>query len=574
MLSICYMLAILGTMAFTGLAAAPPLAIIPKVPVTYQGIHRNGVEAFLNVPYGQDTGDYWRFKPPRPHIPVPGSMVKADSYGPACPQPLGSWMVPLSLTNITAISEDCLNLNIVRPRATEANASLPVMVYIHGGSFWAGSNSEITTSPDGLVLESVKNKLPVIHVSMNYRLGVFGFAQTSALRETGSENAGLRDQRLAMEWVRENIAYFGGNPEKVTIFGQSSGGLSVGAHILSYGGTKPVPFQQAICQSQAMEPGITANYTLNATKAVVDFLGCNTTDLHSVETLSCLRDHEMQAVLDASIATHRPDVNIGHNWLPVVDGDYLPDYPSTLIHKKQFARDLVIMMGWCRDDVTLFTNTNISTANDTRDFIADYLPGLSDDHLQTLLELYSVKNFHANNNLSGEFYRAARIFRDIIMTCQPYYFANFLKFNRNQIYLYEWNQTILDPILEHLGHPAGLGPVHTSEFAYIFGNLSHYNVSGLPFNPSPADHELQVRASRSWSTFASVGRPGLPYYDTFQGWAPAFEREGQVKVFIAGGPNEGTSYIEGPQANPVFAGERLRQRCEYWDNSVVKELQW
>lgn len=168
---ICCLLAVLGIMAFTGLAAAPPTATIPEVGVTYRGIHRNGIEAFLNIPYGQDTGGHWRFKPPRPHMPVPESTVRADSYGPACPQPLGSWIVPLSLTNITAISEDCLNLNIARPRATEANALLPVMVYIHGGSFWAGSNREITTSPDGLILESVKNKLPVIHVSMNYRLG-------------------------------------------------------------------------------------------------------------------------------------------------------------------------------------------------------------------------------------------------------------------------------------------------------------------------------------------------------------------------------------------------------------------
>lgn len=350
-------------------------------------------------------------------------------------------------------------------------------------------------------------------------------------------------------------------------------GLAVGAHILSYGGTKPVPFQRAICQSQAMEPGITASYTLDATKAVVDFIGCNTTDLHSVETLSCLRDHEMEAVVDASVATYRTDVNLGDIWLPAVGDDYIPDHPSTLIYHKRFARDLVIMMGWCRDDATLFTNTDISTANDTRDFIANYVPDLSDDHLQSLLWLYPVKKFHAHNNLSGEFYRAARIVRDIVMTCQPYYFANHLTVNKNEIYLYEWNQTILDPILEHLGHPAGMGPIHTSEFAYIFGNLSHYNVSGLPFSPSPADYELQVRASRTWSTFASVGKPGLPYHDTFQGFAPAFERQGQVKVFVAGGPNEGISYIEGPQANPVFAMEKLRRRCEYWlDQGVVKEL--
>lgn len=158
-------------MALTGLAAAPPTATIPGVRVTYHGIHRNGIEAFLNIPYGQDTGGNWRFRPARPHMPVPGSTVQADSYGPACPQPLGSWIVPLSLTNITNISENCLNLNIARPQGTKANNLLPVMVYIHGGSFWAGSNSEITIAPDGLILESVKNKLPVIHVSMNYRLG-------------------------------------------------------------------------------------------------------------------------------------------------------------------------------------------------------------------------------------------------------------------------------------------------------------------------------------------------------------------------------------------------------------------
>lgn len=118
------------------------------------------------------------------------------------------------------------------------------MVFIHGGSFWGGSNEEITIAPDGMILESEKNGLPVIHVAMNYRLGcknfhqmdsgridvitdvvaVFGFAQSNALRGEGSENAGLRDQRLAIEWVRDNIEQFGGDPEKITIFGQSSGG--------------------------------------------------------------------------------------------------------------------------------------------------------------------------------------------------------------------------------------------------------------------------------------------------------------------------------------------------------------
>src|ERR1700761_6922218 len=90
---------------------------------------------------------------------------------------------------------------------------------------------------------------------------VFGFAQTDALLKDGSTNAGIRDQRLAIEWVHQNIAAFGGDPNKITIHGQSSGGLAIGMQILAYGGAKPQPFQQGICQSQALEPGITGNST-------------------------------------------------------------------------------------------------------------------------------------------------------------------------------------------------------------------------------------------------------------------------------------------------------------------------
>jgi carboxylesterase type B len=171
MMRFIYAQAILGVMAYPGLAAVAPSVNIPAVDVTYRGIHRNGIEAFLNIPYGEDTGGRYRFRPPRPHTPIPGSTIQADSYGPACPQALGGWKAPFVLTNVTEVSEDCLNLNTARPQGTQPNARLPVMVYIHGGSFWTGMNSQITVSPDGLILESVKNELPVIHVIMNYRLG-------------------------------------------------------------------------------------------------------------------------------------------------------------------------------------------------------------------------------------------------------------------------------------------------------------------------------------------------------------------------------------------------------------------
>ncbi|UKZ51973.1 hypothetical protein TrVGV298_005740 [Trichoderma virens] len=531
-----YAHAIRGLLASTGLVALTPSATIPEVDVTYQGIHRNGIEAFLNVPYGMSTGGIHRFKPPRLHVPVPGSTVYANSHGPACPQALGGWIAPLSLTNVTQISEDCLNLNIVRPKGTKPNDLLPVMIYIHGGSFWAGQNSEITTTPDGLILESVKNGLPIIHVGMNYRLGFFGFAQSDALKAERSNNAGLRDQRLAMAWVRDNIVHFGGDPSKITIFGQSSGGLAVGMHILSFGGKQPVPFHNAIASSGSLEPGVVSSITEDAMRAVVDYVGCNETDFHSTETLLCLRNQSMDSLLQASLKTYRTDINVGDIWLPSVDDDFLPECPAALIQQGKFAKNLNVMLGWVEDDVTLFTDESISTADDTRNFITNYVPNLSSGNVDELLSLYPVAEFTANGELSSEFYRTARIFRDICMICPAIYLGDGVsKQNMNKVYLYHWNQTILDPILEHLGHPAGMGPIHTAEFAYVFGNLSHYNTDGFTLNPSSSDIELMARASRSFATFTSVGKPGLPNRDTFQGFNPAFERPGQTQVFVVGG---------------------------------------
>lgn len=209
------------------LSAEVPTAVDTANNVTYKGLYRNGIEAFLNIHYGQDTGGEYRFKPPRLYTPQPDSEVVAQSYGPSCPQPLGDELgAPLVLGNVTDTSEDCLNLNIARPQGTLSGDNLPVMVWIHGGSFWSGQNSEITVAPDGLILESVDSGLPIVHVALNYRLGVFGFAQSAALKLEGSENAGLKDQRLAIEWVRDNIEHFGGNPDKITIAGQSTGGMS------------------------------------------------------------------------------------------------------------------------------------------------------------------------------------------------------------------------------------------------------------------------------------------------------------------------------------------------------------
>ncbi|EME83043.1 uncharacterized protein MYCFIDRAFT_80609 [Pseudocercospora fijiensis CIRAD86] len=151
--------------------------------VTYHGLHRNQIEAFLGIQYAENTGGENRFRSPIPYKHSNGSIVKAAKPGSACPQDEGLTLIPLYLGNYTDISEDCLRLNVFRPNGTNEGDRLSVMVYIHGGSFYGASKDDPNSQPAGLILNSVANGHPVIQVQLNSRLGVFGFAKSEALRK-------------------------------------------------------------------------------------------------------------------------------------------------------------------------------------------------------------------------------------------------------------------------------------------------------------------------------------------------------------------------------------------------------
>ena len=345
---------------------------------------------------------------------------------------------------------------------------------------------------------------------------------------------------------------------------------------MAYGGSKPVPFHQGICESQALEPGITGEFTINAMKSLVDYVGCNSSGLHSKETVKCLRDFDMQKLLNASLETYTDSLNIGDIWLPVVDDDFLPAAPSQLIREHRFA-NVTTMIGWCQDDVAFFTDTSIKTPNDTHNFISTYVSHVSTDNLEKLLALYPASDFPANkkDGLSSEFYRSARIFRDIIMTCQPIWYAEHIAAAGNSVYLYDWNQTILEPVLSVIQNQTGYGSIHTSEFAYIFGNLSHYDTNGYPFHPTQSDYALQDRGSRSWSTFASIGKPGLRGRNTFQGFDVAFPEGNETYVYVIGGPNEGISAFDGEKSTPAVRDQKLNERCAFLNSpEMIEQLQY
>lgn len=171
------------------------------------------LEEFLGVPYALSTAGEKRFSPPVPLPPSEEKVFDAGSWGPRCP----------SGENDGTSSEDCLNLNIFRPKLQGGeHEKLPVLVYVHGGSFNFGSGN--ARQIDNLVAWSEK---PMIGISFNYRVGAFGFLNSRFMASEGLLNVGLKDQELALRWVKENIEAFGGDSGAVTIMGSSAGAHSV-----------------------------------------------------------------------------------------------------------------------------------------------------------------------------------------------------------------------------------------------------------------------------------------------------------------------------------------------------------
>ncbi|CAG8961741.1 hypothetical protein HYFRA_00006283 [Hymenoscyphus fraxineus] len=558
-----------------GAVLAKPLVIDTKKHLTYHGITSSpGIETFLGIRYGKDTGGQNRFAPPQPFNAPSGYIFNATVAGYSCPQTSEAGF--LYDSPVVDISEDCLNLQVARP--VGSGTKLPVMVYIYGGGLNAGTTYARTAKPDGLVTKSVENGSPVIYVGMNYRLNIFGFATSEFLRGGKSLNVGLKDQRLALEWVRENIEVFGGDPNKVTIFGQSSGGLSVGMQVLAYGNSKPNPFTSAIMQSTALEPGASTNISFDATAAIALSASCNCTDAHatSPDLIACLKALPMEVLLNHTL-DYLTLMNDGDIFLPTVDQDFLPELASTLVREGRFPK-IPLMAGWVEDDATLFTDFSVQTPNDTQAYIGTIFPFLNETTLLNLLSLYPVSEFPANPDasLSAEFYRTAQIFRDVLFVCPAVFMLSAMakKYPKSSppLYLYNQNQTLLTSFLVAEGAP-GLGVIHTSELSYLFGNISIFNLTdytppleSYTFAPTEEDYLLEKRIPGSWSAFATWNDPSKGV-NALHGWTTAFP-----------GHEKGANVFKIEDGNGVMVGsgdERLDERCDFLNSEeVVAQLMY
>uniref|UniRef100_A0A8C7V300 Neuroligin 2b n=1 Tax=Oncorhynchus mykiss TaxID=8022 RepID=A0A8C7V300_ONCMY len=288
------------------------------------------VEQYLGVPYATPPIGERRFQPPE----APGSWQEirnATQFAPVCPQNvhgvLPEIMLPVWFTdNLDAAasyvqnqSEDCLYLNVYVPTEDDIRdrRKKPVMLFIHGGSYMEGAGNMF----DASVLAAYGN---VIVVTMNYRLGVLGFLSTGDQSAKG--NYGLLDQIQALRWLNENIGHFGGDPERITIFGSGAGASCVNLLILSH--HSEGLFQRAIAQSGSAISSWSVNYRpLMYTQILAKKVGCSYGD--TGDLVECLRRKTFRELVDQDIQPARYHIAFG----PVVDGDVVPDDPEILMQQ-------------------------------------------------------------------------------------------------------------------------------------------------------------------------------------------------------------------------------------------------
>ena len=437
------------------------------------------VNAFLGIPYAAAPVGDLRWKPPAP-APAWTTPRMATSIGLACPQ------VSNALTGAAPPNgEDCLFLNVWTPTSA---TNAPVMVFIHGGSFTFGQGGDPLY--DGAAL----SHLGVIVVTINYRLGALGFMAHPALSAEdahgSSGNYGLLDQQAALGWVKTNIAAFHGDPTKVTIFGESAGAISVGAHIVS-------PLAAGLFSRALSESGtvylVTEPLKDPSTPSTVDSaeeygaafatkLGCT-----DASPLACLRGKAVADILSAQ--GNSLELTPGVTFSPNVDGYVLPSSPILRMTAGQ-TNDVPYLLGTNADEATLFDST-LTITNDTeyRAAVAAEAPTLVD----SILAIYPSSAYPTPKDAFNAFMTEA------LFVCPARFVARASASRVKQTYLYQYTH------VDSVGAALGWGAFHSSELPLVFGNFT-----GVFSGATDVEKSLSASMMGYWTRFAATGDPNDP----------------------------------------------------------------
>ncbi|XP_046549295.1 cholinesterase 2-like [Haliotis rubra] len=454
------------------------------------------LDVFYGIPYAKPPVGYLRFKHPQPSESWGPEVRDAQNPTPSCIQPKHVFKaVETQRQTPDDYSEDCLHLTVWAP--SDNGGNLAVMVWIYGGAFYLGSTRLPLYEGKYLAAEN-----DVIVVSMNYRLGPLGFSYLGP--DTIPGNMGLMDQRLALQWVKDNIANFGGDPSRVTIFGESAGGVSVSDHLVS-----PLSrdlFDRAIMQSGTFTCSwayIVPKTAKQKMKRFADLLECPSSSTDT-EIYDCLKTVDAETMADIQLSL----LGEGLAFVPVVDGYFLPDDPQTLLSTGSI-KQTSILHGFTKDETTVFSAVmlkrmrNISTFPETIILSQQEYDSLSTDLLTIDKVQEPLRLFYESQEAPLKdmdyFDVMSRLKSDKGIKC-PHLEFDRLYTPANPTYVYSFNHRLsISP------YPQWIGAAHWYELDFVFG---------LVLEKSLGCTEEEMELSRTimtyWTNFAKSGNPNTP----------------------------------------------------------------
>ncbi|RDD37480.1 Acetylcholinesterase [Trichoplax sp. H2] len=499
MVNIAILVASLLLCQASAIASAAEMVHTNKGPVAGIDFNVEGktVYGYLGIPFAQPPVGPLRFQPPQPIETAWKQPFDATSLPYACPQSLP--IPDLSQdTKHGQIREDCLYINVWTPSAS-STSKLPVFVFIHGGAYFYGSGSRW----QGKVLASNQN---IIVVTMNYRLGAFGF-MTPGEKVDGKHviepNLGLYDQRLALQWVRENIAQFGGDPNKITASGNSVGAMSVGLHTMSPGSKGLI--HGAILDSgtpqfpEFFHPDFTT--PRKVFEEAVKHSNC--ARANTAETVACLQDLPMQELLGAQFKTMGV---YPFGFSVVVDGQFLPDNPETLLKNGQYEK-VPTMIGTTSDDGSVFVRMggypDIEKGLSTENFFSSIDVFFKAFSKQTRSAIkFRYTNWVKENDPLAVRDEATKLFNDYFFAAPADKCAQQYASDGVPTYYFEF----AFPTKLSFIFPSYLGVTHTMEMPQVVGYPIDKPASFLA-NFTDEDVKVSRRMMETWGNFIKYGTP-------------------------------------------------------------------
>ncbi len=466
-----------------------------------RGTQRDGVHVFRGVPFAAAPTGVRRFLPPQPPEPWTGVRDAAHA-GPIAPQP-PSPLDALFGEAAPTWDEDCLSLNIWTPALDDARR--PVMVWIHGGAFVNGSGS--TPWYDGTRFAAHGD---VVVVTINYRLGAFGFLHVAPFddRFTGAANAGILDQIAALEWVRDNIHAFGGDPAQVTIFGESAGGMSVGT-LLGMPGAQGL-FHRAIVQSGSASMVSSADAATDVAERVLAHLGL------SPATVDKISELPPEQILDAQTAVFDQEWRLQLPFQPVIDGVYLPQHPLDAVASGRTG-DVPLLIGTTAHEMTLFLVLDPALGNLDEAAVAQRMQEVFGDRGDAALRTY-VRN-HGRTPVSNVLValETDRFFRIPAVRLAE---AEVRHGRAAYVYLFAWETPAFGGVLRSC---------HALELPFVWDALDKGGVNVFT-GDGPERLGLARDMHQRWIAFARTGDPDWPRYDTERRPVMVFDGSGSRVV--------------------------------------------